>query len=126
MSDYDPDLEIIRARKLRELKRKVESEKLKSEKPKVKTERDILVEYLVDRGIEVLATAEYQYPEETAIVVTKIVEVIKKGELKENISGGTLLSLFRSLGLRVRMDTKISVEEHGRFISLTDKLKHEE
>ena len=126
MSDYDPDLEIIRARKLRELKRKVESEKLKSEKPKVKTERDILVEYLVDRGIEVLATAEYQYPEETAIVITKIVEVIKKGELKENISGGTLLSLFRSLGLRVRMDTKISVEEHGRFISLTDKLKHEE
>ena len=121
MSDYDPDLDIIRARKLRELKRKIESEK-----PKVKTERDILVEYLVDRGIEVLAAAEYQYPEETALVVTKIVEVIKKGELKENISGGTLLSLFRSLGLRVRMDTKISVEEHGRFVSLTDKLKHEE
>jgi len=110
---------------LRELKRKIESEKVKSEKPKVKTERDIFVEYLFDRGIEVLAAAEYQYPKETAMVVSKIVEVIKQGEIKENISGGTLLSLFRSIGLRVRMETKINVEEHGRFVSLADKLKNE-
>jgi DNA-binding TFAR19-related protein (PDSD5 family) len=123
MSDYDPELEIIKARKLRELKKKAGSTK---PKPKIRTDRDLLVERLVDRGIEVLEAAESQYPRETAIIVTKLVEFIKSGELQGTISGGALLSLLRSIGLRVRMDTKISVEEHGRFVSLADKLKNKE
>lgn len=121
MTDYDPELEIIKARKLREMKKKADSKE-----PKVKSDRDLLVEHLVDRGVEVLAVAESQYPKETAIIVTKLAEFIKSGELQGTISGGVLLSLFRSIGLRIRMDTKISVEEHGRFVSLADKLKNKE
>ena len=81
---------------------------------------------MVDRGTEVLAAAEAQYPRETAIVVAKIVELIKNGELQSKIAGGELLALFRSIGLRVRMNTKISIEEHGKFVSLSDRLKSKE
>jgi len=120
MSDYDPELEIIKARKLKELKRKAET------KSKVKTDRDILVEHLVDRGTEVLATAETQYPKETAIIISKLAELFKSGELQGTISGGNLLSLFRTIGLRVRMDTKIRIEDHGKLISLSERLKSKE
>lgn len=120
MSDYDPELEIIKARKLRELKKKTSSEK------KEKSDRDLFIERLVDRGMEVLTAAETQFPKETAIIINKLAELIKNGEVQGTISGGALLTLFRSIGLRVRMDTKISVEEHGRFVSLADKLKNKE
>lgn len=119
MTDYDPELEIIKARKLLKMKKKMTEEK-------PKTDRELLVEYLVDRGIEVLLAAEAQYPKETAIIITKIAELIKSGELQSKISGGALLSLFRSLGLHVRMDTKISIEEHGKLVSLSDRLKYKE
>lgn len=119
MSDYDPELEIIKARKLKELKKKAST----PEKPK--SDRGVLLENLVDRGEEVLRAAEAQYPKETAIIVSKLAEFIKNGELQNGISGGALLSLFRSIGLRVRMDTKINIEKHGRLISLADKLKNE-
>ncbi|MEM3098177.1 MAG: hypothetical protein QXU32_05615 [Nitrososphaerales archaeon] len=119
MTDYDPELEIIKARKLRELKRKRIPQK-------AKCDRDLLVERLVDRGIEVLLAAECQYPKEMVLIIAKIAELIKNGELQGTISGGALLSLLRAIGLRVRIDTKISVEEHGRFVSLADKLKSKE
>ena len=121
MTDYDPELEIIKARKLRELKKKADSAK-----PKVRTDRDLLVERLVNRGTEVLEAAESQFPRETAIIVTKLAEFIKSGELQDTISGGALLSLLRSIGLRVRMDTKIRIEDHGKLVSLSDRLKSKE
>ena len=120
MSDYDPELEIIKARKLRELKKKVTSEK------KVKTDHEILLEHLVDRGDEVLIAAEAQFARETAIIVSKLAEFIRSGELPGTISGGALLSLFRSIGLPVRMETKISVEEHGKLVSLSERLRSRE
>ena len=118
MTDYDPELEIIKAKKLLKMKKK------SNEKPK--SDRELLLEHLFDRGSTVLATAERQYPKETAIIVTKIVELIKNGELQGKISGGEMLSLFRSIGLRVRMDTRISIEEHGKLVSLSDRLKSKE
>ncbi len=121
MTDYDPELEIIKAKKLLKMKKKITEEK-----PKPKTDRDLFIAQLVDRGTEVLAAAEAQYPRETAIIVAKIAELIKNGELQSKISGGELLALFRSIGLRVRMNTKISIEEHGKLVSLSDRLKSKE
>jgi len=121
MTDYDPELEIIKAKKLLKMKKKITEQK-----PKPKTDRDLFIAQLVDRGTEVLAAAEAQYPRETAIIVAKIVELIKNGELQSRISGGELLALFRSIGLRVRMNTKISIEEHGKLVSLSDRLKSKE
>jgi DNA-binding TFAR19-related protein (PDSD5 family) len=122
MTDYDPELEIIKAKKLLKMKKKMITE----EKPKPKTDRDLFIAQLVDRGTEVLAAAEAQYPRETAMIVAKIAELIKNGELQSKISGGELLALLRSIGLRVRMNTKISIEEHGKLVSLSDRLKSKE
>ena len=92
-------------------------------KPKqAKTPRDILSSRLGYRGLEVLQNAESQFPNETKIVVEKLAELISSGEINEMIDGGKLLMLFRSVGLSIRMQTKINIEQDGKFVSLSDKL----
>jgi len=44
-------------------------------------------------------------------------------EIKDRISGRELLSLFRSVGVNVRINTTIQIEDHGKLVSLQDKLK---
>ena len=87
--------------------------------------RDVLVKVLGYRGMEVLQNAESQFPNETAMIVQKLSELIKTGELNETLDGGKLLTLFRTVGLNIRMETKINVEQDGKFVSLTDKLSKE-
>ena len=77
------------------------------------------------RGLEVLQNAESQFPNETQMIVQKLSELIKSGELNETIDGGKLMTLFRAVGLNIRMETKINVEQDGKFVSLTDKLSKE-
>ena len=75
------------------------------------------------RGLEVLQNAETQFSNETQLVVTKLAELIQSGEVTETIDGGKLLTLFRSLDIRVRVETTIHVEEDGKLVSWSDKLK---
>jgi len=119
--EKDKELEMLKAKKLLELRKK-----LVSEKPKETTAREIVASRLVDRGIDVLEAAEQYYPKETVIVVGKLAELIKKDVVKGSISGGELMWLFRNLGIDVRVETKILIEEHGKLVSLKDKLKLEE
>ncbi|HEU4984970.1 MAG TPA: DNA-binding protein [Nitrososphaera sp.] len=128
----DPDIEIIKARKMKEMREKAAAlEKAKKSEPaapaekKTKTPREIVAAYLYDRGDEVLNAAYAQFPAQTAAIVTKISELILAGELQSRISGGELLSLFRSVGLRIRIDTSIKVEKDGKLISFSDKLKQD-
>ena len=58
------------------------------------------------------------------MIVEKLSELIKTDEINESIDGGKLLSLFRSVGLNVRITTKINVEQDGKFISLSDKFSN--
>ena len=87
--------------------------------------RDLLVAKLGYRGLEVLENAEYQFPNETTQIIQKLFELIKSGEINESIDGGQLLALFRSIGLNIKMQTKINVEQDGKFVSLSDKLSKE-
>ena len=73
-----------------------------------------------------LNAAYVQFPAQTEAIVTKIAELILAGELQQRISGGELLSLFRSVGLRVRIDTSIKVEKDGKLVSFAEKLKADE
>lgn len=100
-----------------ETKQNPEPIKEKSENP-----RDSLVNKLGFRGLEVLENAESQFPHETKLIIEKLYELIKSGEINETIDGGQLLALFRSIGLNIRMATKINVEQDGKFVSLSDKL----
>jgi DNA-binding TFAR19-related protein (PDSD5 family) len=126
--EKDPDLEIIKARKMLKLReeaaatekrRKIEDESKLVEKSKKQT----FLKYIYDRGDEVLSAAESQYPSQTASVMNRILDLIERGDIQQMISGGELLSLFRMLGLNIRMNTTIKIEDHGKLVSFSDKLK---
>ena len=127
MSD-DEELERLKAKRLAEMQKnlsvKNEQETLQEQKKSQKppSYREILVKRLGYRGLEVLENAEQQYPNEAKIVVEKLGELLASGEINEEIDGGKLLVLFRSVGLNIRMQTKINVEQDGKFVSLSDKL----
>jgi DNA-binding TFAR19-related protein (PDSD5 family) len=125
--EEDSDIEILKAKKMQEMmKRMIKQKKEKMEKDVRKhepSEREILLSYLYDRGDEVLNLAELQFPVETRAITNRIVELINIGEINRKISGGELLSLFRSLGLNVKINTTIKIEEHGKYVSFAEKLK---
>jgi DNA-binding TFAR19-related protein (PDSD5 family) len=123
----DPDIEIIKARKLKELKEKaaaIEKVKARQQQP-LKSARQIVSAYLYDRGDEVLGLAYSQFPAQTEAIVSRIAELLQSGEITSRISGGELLALFRSVGLNVRVNTTIKVEDKGKLISFSDKLKQQ-
>jgi len=126
--EEDPELAIIKARKMKQLKEKAAMiEKIKEDETKTSMtkidDREILLKYLYDRGDEVLQLAELQYPVQARVIVKRIVDLIKSGEIDSLISGGELLAIFRSVGLRIRVDTNIRIDDHGKFISFGEKLK---
>lgn len=129
MSEQDDrDIEIIKARKMREMREKAAAmEKAKSAPaPAKKAPREVVLSFLYDRGDEVLNAAYAQYPAQTEAIVRKIAELIAAGEIQSRVSGGELLSLFRSVGLRVRIDTSIKVEQDGKLVPFSDKLRQNE
>ena len=129
MSEEDKELEMLKAKRLAEMQKNIsiqnqsdeiqqeESEKLK---PSL---RDHVVNSLGYRGMEVLQNAEYQFPNESKIVIEKLGELISSGDINETLDGGKLLVLFRSVGLNIRMENKINVEKDGKFVSIADKFK---
>lgn len=133
----DPDLELIKARKMKKLKEQLASKEKeqsnlelqdKTNKQRseagIVSERNFLLRYLYDRGDEVLKLAEQQFPLQTNIVIKRLNELIRYGEISK-ISGGDMLGVYRSLGLNIRVDTQISISDHGKTISFSEKLKQQ-
>ena len=130
MSEEDSELERLKAKRLAEMQKNISTKQEVEPTPDVEKEkvlenpRDSLIKILGFRGLEVLQNAESQFPNETKMIIEKLSELIKTGEINESIDGGKLLTLFRSVGINVRMATKINVEQDGKFVSLTDKLSN--
>ena len=128
MSEEDSELERLKAKRLAEMQKNISTNQEAESTPTAEKEkvpenpRDSLIKILGFRGLEVLENAESQFPNETKMITEKLSELIKTGEINESIDGGKLLTLFRSVGINVRMATKINVEQDGKFVSLTDKL----
>ena len=116
----DPDIEILKAKKMQEIMQRMMKQKKENIEKEIKkrepSEREILLSHLYDRGDEVLNLAESQFPSETRAIINRIVELIK-------ISGGELLSLFRTIGMNIKINTTIKIEEHGKYMSFAEKLK---
>ena len=123
----DPDIEILKAKKMHERMQRMMKQKKENIKKDIKkrepSEKEILLSYLYDRGDEVLNLAESQFPSETRAIINRIVELINSGEINRKISGGELLSLFRTIGINVKINTTIKIEEHGKYMSFAEKLK---
>ena len=131
MNEEDKELEILKAKRLAEMQKNLsfqEKQKESEQKSDIATEqvtsRDYVVKNLGYRGMEVLQNAESQFPNEAKIIIEKIGELIASGDINEVLDGGKLLVLFRSVGVNIRMQNKINVEQDGKFVSITDKFKH--
>ena len=131
MNDEDKELEILKAKRLAEMQKNLsfqEKQKESEQKSDIATEqvtsRDYVVKNLGYRGMEVLQNAESQFPNEAKIIIEKLGELIASGDINEILDGGKLLVLFRSVGVNIRMQNKINVEQDGKFVSITDKFKN--
>ena len=127
MNGEDPELEQLKAKRLAEMQKNIMSHErtdTSTDAPEKKpaSPRNIVISKLGYRGLEVLENAESQFPTESKIILKKLAEIIESGELSEVLDGGNLLFLFRTVGLNVKMKTKINVEQDGKFVSLSDKL----
>jgi DNA-binding TFAR19-related protein (PDSD5 family) len=129
MSEEDKELEILKAKRLLEMQKNISLQQKQEELKTAKSQttapnpREILIKQLGYRGLEILQNAESQFPEETKLVVAKLADLIQSGEVTETIDGGKLLALFRSLGILLRVATTINVEQDGKLVSWSDKLK---
>ena len=129
MSEEDKELEILKAKRLAEMEKNLAQQNNQEEKETMLRNsdhnkllpREQIIQKLGYRGLEVLSNAESQFPNETKLVEEKLAELIQSGEIDEVLDGGKLLTLFRSVGIRVRMENKINVEKDGKFVSISEK-----
>ena len=129
MTEEDKELEILKAKRLAEMQKNLAKQSNQEQQNSTSdtnaenklSARDQILQNLGYRGLEVLSNAESQFPNETRIVVEKLGELIQSGEIDEVLDGGKLLTLFRSVGIRVRMENKINVEKDGKFVSISEK-----
>lgn len=126
-SEDDATLRMLNAKKMLELRRRATAVSNKvspssAKGPKVLSDRELLLKALVDRGEEVLLSAESGYPDEMKLLIPKLADLIREGKVL-TISGGELLQFLRAIGLRVSVATSITVEDHGKFVSLSDKIR---
>ncbi len=126
-SEDDTTLRMLNAKKMLELRRRATSVSNKvapapNKGPKILSDRELLLKALVDRGEEVLLSAECSYPNEMKLLIPKLSDLIREGKVS-TISGGELLQFLRAIGLRVSVATSITVEDHGKFVSLSDKIR---
>lgn len=128
MTEEDRELELLKAKRMLEMQKNIsQRQRIDEVKPESKTQkvshRELVLKQLGYRGEEVLQNAESQFPTETKMIIEKLAELIQGGEITEIIDGGKLLTLFRSVGINVRIQTTISVEQDGKLVSWSDKLK---
>ena len=119
--DEDAELKLIEQRKLEAMRRRIREA---NPPPKTeKTDREVVEGILYDRGDEVLAAAYGFFPAETARLVRELAGMAKAGRVAGKVSGGELYSIFRQLGLRFSLKTSIKVEDKGKLVDLSEKLK---
>jgi len=122
----DRELEALRQKKLKQMKEYVKSKtKVETEKPQEGDQRKVLNRLFVGRAWEVLNAAKAQYPEAANQIENTLVKLITEGKIRSRITGEELYGLFLRVGLRVRLQTRIQVLEHGKVKSLEEKIKEE-
>ncbi|MFH0748670.1 MAG: DNA-binding protein [Candidatus Bathyarchaeota archaeon] len=127
----DEELEYIKRKRLLEMQKhllqekvaEAQKEKAKVEVLKEKDPKETLKAVFADDAWQVWNLAEQQYPQVINEVVKALVNLVETGQLREKISGGQLYWLFNQLGIRVRIETKIRILEHGQLKTIADKLR---
>ncbi len=125
------DLELLRRRRILQMKKKMLSRKIEQEKKmNEKTLKigenieETLKKILKGRACEELEKARIQFPKETTRLEKELIRLSSLGEIKNGINGEQLLGIFRALGLNIRMDIKIRVFEDGKLKTISDKIRN--
>jgi len=123
LSDEDLELKMLELKRLRRLAQAMKKDEQVKKEEKEPDPLEIVAGRLGDRGEEVLRAGLDQYPRETSEVVKALAAAIQTGKISEKIDGSSLYLLFRSLGLRVKMDTEIKYYRKGEYQRLKDILR---
>lgn len=119
--EEDLELRLIEQRKLEAMRRRMRTA---SPPPKEeKTDREVVEGMLYDRGGEVLEAAYSYYPKETGQLVRELAAMVREGRVAEKVSGGELYSIMRQVGMRFNLKTTIRVQDRGKLVDLSEKLK---
>lgn len=127
----DAELERLKARRLAEMRARAQAREaqevggedgVEARAAAQPSPREALVSALGHRGAEVLEAAERQYPAQAPAIVDELGRMVMHGQLPGGLDGGALLTVFRSVGVNVRLNTRITVEQDGRMVSLSDRL----
>jgi hypothetical protein len=130
MPEKDEDIELIKSKKMLSRWGKIAIDtnmKISKEQRQIqeRNDKELVLSYLYDKGEDVLALGESQFQIQTKTVIKRIAELIKNGNIKEKIPGGVLLALFRSLGMNLKIKTSIKIEDHGKMLSFSEKLRND-
>ncbi|GBC68846.1 hypothetical protein HRbin01_00532 [archaeon HR01] len=120
MAEDDLELRRLQLRRLMRMALAAESKKPAEPERREPTADEIVRSRLGERGEEVLNAAYEQYPEATAKIVEQLAKLIKEGQIDTVIDGYMLYSLFRNLGLRVRIETRIKYLKRGEVKDLSE------
>jgi len=128
LEDEDIALRLIRMKKLRErmalaAKAKDEAGKGELSSPQEQDPLQELKRHVSERGDEVIDTAFMENPELTRRVADALLKALKSGRLETPIDAGDLLILFRRLGLRVQVESKLMVHRKGETKDLRKALE---
>ena len=133
----DSEIELLKQRRLLEMRRRLLLERAEAMKEEEESEREegeekvklgpkeVLKKRFVGRAWEVWSAAEAQYPAVTEKIAGAMASLIEAGRLAGPITGEQLYSFFRRLGLRVRLKTKIRIYESGELKTIADKMREE-
>jgi len=121
----DEELDLLKMRKLLELKRRILAAQGRSQRQPQIDPLELVRSRLVNRGDEVLEQALRLYPRATRRVVEELARLIRSGRI-DRIDGAALLELFENLGMPVRLDTKIVYKAKGKTKTLSELLREKE
>jgi DNA-binding TFAR19-related protein (PDSD5 family) len=126
----DDMLPLWKQKRLLEMQRKLLDREIAREAPhpqekKQASSEEKLRALFSGRADEIYKIALSQFPQATQKLTDALAKMIDKGELTGPISGEELFSFFRMIGMRIRLETKISYVEHGKIKSIAEKMRQE-
>jgi DNA-binding TFAR19-related protein (PDSD5 family) len=121
--EEDLELKRLQLRKMIKLASQLAGGQAEAKQPREPTPLEVVKASLGPKGDVVLEAALEQYTRETMRIVERLAELIKAGAVAGPIDGGELYSLFRQLGLRVKLDTKIVYVKRGEARDLRELFK---
>ncbi len=124
----DDELALWKQKRLLEMQKKLLDKEIAREpqpqqQKKMISPKEKLRALFSGRADEIYQAALSQFPQVTPKLTEALARMIDKGELTGPISGEELFSFFRSLGMRVRLETKISYIEGGKTKSIAEKMR---